>query len=323
MATERHPQHNRAFMMLVLATIYWGLTFPQIKSLLLIQARILPPGSGWFSTVYVVAPRYLLATLILIAVQGRKAFDLRRGELIQGTVIALFASAGMLFQNDGLGYTAASTSAFLTQFYAIMIPIWLALRHRRNPGWLVWISCVLVLIGVSILGHFDWRTLHFGRGEWETLVASTFFMGQILWLDKKEYAENRPEKITLVLFAIEAVIFCLLAGVTAPSLDAFAAPWRSPVWIGFTLVLTLLGTIGAYSIMNRWQPKLSATEAGLIYCIEPIFGSVMAIFLPALFSMWAAIDYPNEKATWTLVAGGGLITVANILIQLKPAQKRV
>ena len=46
--------------------------------------------------------------------------------------------------------------------------------------------------------------------------------------------------------------------------------------------------------MNTWQPKITATEAGLIYCVEPIFGSGMALFLPALFSAWAAIDYPNE-----------------------------
>jgi hypothetical protein len=40
----------------------------------------------------------------------------------------------MLLQTDGLRFTAASTSAFLTQFYAILIPVYVALRSRRNPG---------------------------------------------------------------------------------------------------------------------------------------------------------------------------------------------
>jgi hypothetical protein len=43
----------------------------------------------------------------------------------------------------------------------------------------------------------------------------------------------------------------------------------------------------------------------------------MALFLPSWFSIWAAIDYPNETATWTLLVGGGLITVANVLLQVK------
>jgi hypothetical protein len=33
------------------------------------------------------------------------------------------------------------------------------------------------------------------------------------------------------------------------------------------------------------------------------------------------INYANETATWTLLVGGGLITAANVLIQLKPAGK--
>ena len=70
--------------------------------------------------------------------------------------------------------------------------------------------------------------------------------------------------------------------------------------------------------MNAWQPKITATEAGLIYCIEPIFGSAMALVLPAIFSAWAGIHYLNETATWALLAGGGLITLANILLQVKP-----
>jgi drug/metabolite transporter (DMT)-like permease len=76
-------------------------------------------------------------------------------------------------------------------------------------------------------------------------------------------------------------------------------------------------TIGAFSIMNKWQPRITSTEAGLIYCIEPIFASVFALFLPAIFSAWAAIDYPNEHATWSLIIGGGLIKVANVLVQTR------
>ncbi|OYU99723.1 MAG: hypothetical protein CFE26_25155 [Verrucomicrobiales bacterium VVV1] len=73
--------------------------------------------------------------------------------------------------------------------------------------------------------------------------------------------------------------------------------------------------------MNAWQPKITATEAGLIYCVEPVFGSVMALVLPAIFSAWAGINYGNEVATWTLLVGGGLITAANVLIQLQPPAK--
>jgi hypothetical protein len=70
--------------------------------------------------------------------------------------------------------------------------------------------------------------------------------------------------------------------------------------------------------MNTWQPKITATEAGLIYCVEPVFGSAMSLFLPSLVSVWAGINYANETATLSLLVGGALITTANVLVQLNP-----
>jgi drug/metabolite transporter (DMT)-like permease len=174
---------------------------------------------------------------------------------------------------------------------------------------------------VAILGNFEWRTLHFGRGEWETLLASAFFVGQILGLENPRFAANRPMKVTLVMFATQALVYGALAGWLAPDIRVFWILGTSPSWVGLTLVLTVFCTLGAYSLMNTWQPKITATEAGLIYCAEPLFGSGMALFLPEIFSRWAGVDYANETTTWTLLIGGSLITLANVLIQLKPPPK--
>jgi drug/metabolite transporter (DMT)-like permease len=325
MTTSARAGHTQAILLLLLANLFWGLSFPLIKALTLLHAQLLPHAGTWFAAIYTVAPRFLLAVLILLALRPRDAWRATPREWHQGVLLGLFAAAGMLFQNDGLQFTHASTSAFLTQFYAIMIPVWIAVRSRHNPGARVWLCCGLVLAGVAVLGgfnplawHRDGGGLAFGRGEWETLLSSVFFMGQILTLERRDFAGNRPEKITFVMFATEAAIFAVLAGTTAPDAAALLAPWRSLPWLGFTLALTVFCTLGAFSLMNAWQPKITATEAGLIYCIEPIFGSAMALFLPAWLSAWAAIDYANERATWALLAGGGLITLANLILQFKP-----
>jgi drug/metabolite transporter (DMT)-like permease len=231
----------------------------------------------------------------------------------------------MLFQNDGLQFTSASTSAFLTQLYAIMIPVWVALRARRLPPAVVWASCGLVLAGVAVLGRFDWRELRLGRGELETLISSLFFMGQILWLERREFAGNRAMPVTFMMFVLEAAVFTALAGVLlaggAPHAAEMPVLFMSAPWLGFTLALTLFCTVGAFSLMNTWQPKITATEAGLIYCLEPVFASLMALVLPGLFSRWAGFAYRNESLTLNLLVGGGLITAANVLIQLKPLPK--
>jgi drug/metabolite transporter (DMT)-like permease len=311
-------ERARALAMLLLANFFWGLSFPLIKAIMLLHAKLLPHASTWFATINTVAPRFLLATLIMFALRPRDCWRATAKEWRQGIILGVFSALGMLFQNDGLQFTEASTSAFLTQLYAILIPVWIALRSGRNPGALVWTCCALVLAGVAILGRFDWHELQLGRGEIETLICSGFFMVQILTLGRSDFAGNRPERITFIMFAVEAVIFWALVPLTAPTTRAIIVPWTSPVWLAFTVVLTVLCTYGAYSLMNAWQPKITATEAGLIYCVEPIFGSAMSLFLPGIFSAVTGIDYLNESGTWTLVVGGGLITLANVLLQLNP-----
>ena len=308
--------------MLLLANLFWGLSFPTIKAMTLDLARLAPGSGSAFITAMSVAPRMLMSAAVLLVLQARDLGRTTALELKQGVQLGLFAAGGMLLQNDGLQFTAASTSAFLTQFYAILIPVYLAVRRRRNPGALVWICCALVMAGSAILGRFDWLELSLGRGELETLASSLFFMGQILTLEQPRFLGNRPERITLVLFATEALVFAVMGVATAPSAAALALPWSSAPLLLFNGLLTVFCTLGAFLLMNTWQPKISATEAGLIYCVEPIFGSLMALALPALFSRMAPISYANETLTWTLLVGGALITAANVLLQLAPRFRR-
>ena len=306
--------------MLLLANLFWGLSFPLIKAIMFAHQQVLTTPNSWFVTACTIAPRFLLGSIVLLVLLRRELRTITRLELKQGCLIGLAAGAGMLFQNDGLQFTSASVSAFLTQLYAILIPIYVAARLRRWPTGLVMISSSLVLAGVAILGRFDFQAMRLGRGEIETLISSLFFMIQILLLERKSFAVNRPLPMTLVMFVVQAIFFGGMALATASDKTDLLAPWTSTPWLTFTVFLTGFCTLGSYTIMNRWQPKITATEAGLIYCVEPLFASVMALFLPALFSRWAGFDYPNEELTWHLLVGGGLITLANVLIQLNPPQ---
>jgi hypothetical protein len=63
---------------------------------------------------------------------------------------------------------------------------------------------------------------------------------------------------------------------------------------------------------------VDATTAGIVYCTEPLFATLFALFLPAILARFHGITYANEIATTHLLIGGSLITVANLLIALKP-----
>jgi drug/metabolite transporter (DMT)-like permease len=69
--------------------------------------------------------------------------------------------------------------------------------------------------------------------------------------------------------------------------------------------------------MNTWQRKVSATEAGLIYTTEPIFAAAYALFIPAMISQMAGLQYANEQLTKQTVIGGLFVLLANAWVQWK------
>lgn len=317
-----HALHRRALVGLLLANLFWGLSFPLIKAMGHEQEQLVPGGGSWFVAVLVIASRFALGAVVLLPFAWRQLATLRAGELRQGLVLGVTLGAGLLLQVDGLQHTEASTSAFLTQFYAVMIPVVVAVRSRLAPPPLVWGCVALVLAGTAILGRFDFGALQVGRGEAETLLSSVFFMLQIFALEDARHAGNRTLAVTAVMFVSVAVVFGGLALAMAPQPADCLVPWTSGPWLGFLGLLTLFCTLGSFTLMNRWQPHITATEAGLIYSFEPVFASIMALFLPGWFSAWAGFDYANEAITWQLLAGGGLITLANVVLQLKPLARK-
>ena len=308
--------------MLIVATAFWGLSFPITKALAITQQELLSGGDSWFLASLCVVYRFALAAAILLCFTIRTLAQITRAELIQGLGLGVFAGGGILLQVDGLAHTSASTSAFLTQCSCALIPLWVAWRERRWPSPIVLLSCVLVSVGVAILADVNWRDFRLGRGEWETIAASILFAGQILILASPRYARNNTTHFSLVMFAMTALVCLPVAILTTPQTADWVRIYRSAPALGMLGILTLFCTLVGCLLMNRWQRHVTATEAGLIYCIEPVFASVLALFIPAWLSAWAAIDYANERATVSLLIGGGLITAANILIQWPALSRR-
>jgi drug/metabolite transporter (DMT)-like permease len=307
--------HGQAVRTLVFCTGLWAVSFPVMKALELEQHKLLPEAGSWFFTSLDVMNRFGAAGLVLLLFNLSRLKTLSRRETEQGVALAFFGVAGILFQMDGLAYTLASTSAFLTQGYCVFIPLWALLIHRRRPSLKIFLSTVLVVIGVAVLADVNVHSFQPGRGEVETLVGSLMFTGQILLLENPRYTANRTGNFSTVMFLTMSLLCLPLVCVTAPDV---ASVWRacSTPTAGVLLgVLVVFCTVFAYTLMNRWQRHVTATEAGLIYCIEPVGASVLALFLPGWLSRWSGLDYANEEITVRLLIGGGLITLANVLLQ--------
>ena len=315
------PHHAKAVRLLATATVFWGLSFPIMKSIGALQTHLLPEASTWFTTSLVVIARFGISAVLIGFVAARTLSKLTPLEFYQGAGLGFFGGIGLIFQMDGLNYTSASTSAFLTQSYCFIIPVVVALRERHSPTLRVVFCTILMMIGIAILTQLKPHDLHLGRGEIETLIGSLVFTGQILWLERPIFAHNNVNHFSFVMFVITAIMAVPCAFFTMRQSSDIGRAFDSPSVIILVLVLVLFCTMTAYMMMNRWQPHVTATEAGLLYGIEPVCASIFALFLPSYISRLTGINYPNERLTLHLFIGGTIIVVANIFLQLKPPAK--
>jgi drug/metabolite transporter (DMT)-like permease len=312
-------QRGRAILMLVLGCALWGFSFPGGKVFMLALEQALPGRDSWVFSSLTIGGRFALGALILWLFHPHAWSKTTASEWRQGLGLGVAGGLGMLVQSDGLIYTEASTSAFLTQFTAVLVPIYVLLRDRRPPPPLTLFCIMLVMVGVAILGRFDWRALRLGRGELETLISTVFFTGQILWLEKPIFRGNHTGRVTLVMFAVVAAVNApvFLLHAHSPA-DAFAVFTSVPVFALFAGA-AILCSLFAFLIMNRWQPKVDATTAGIVYCTEPLFATAFALVLPSILSVAVGIaQMANETITAHLLIGGTLITLANVLIAWNP-----
>jgi drug/metabolite transporter (DMT)-like permease len=303
---------------LIVACALWGVSFPLLKALNLEQSARMPGVSSWFLASWLQCARFGLGAVMLLPFLFGRARPTPR-EIRQGLVIALWGGIGMWLQADALAYTAASTSAFLTQAYCLFLPLWACVRLKRAPSKRIVVAVLMVVLGGGVLSGLRLDSLRLGRGEVETLCAALLFSVQILALENPRYVGNRGLSVSFVMFLGITLLFVPITAMAAPSLTDCVTAGASVAAGVIIAVLALFCSVGAYLLMNIWQPRVSAMEAGLIYTIEPVFTALYVLFLPAMLACLIGQKYANESLTGTLVVGGALILSANVLMQWKLA----
>jgi drug/metabolite transporter (DMT)-like permease len=327
---ETNALRRKAVFQLILATAAWGISFPLFKMLFDVQKSHVPGAESFFLAAHAIGSRALGAAAFFLILRPRLLSGLTRKEWRQGVLLGLFGGAGLIFQADGMNYTSASVSAFLTQFYCVLLPIWACLRHRSWLSFRLLVATLLVVGGISILsglvkvenGTVEIQSFFLGRGEIETLIAAGFFTVQILLLERPAWKANRMIPVSVLMFFGFALCSLPVVLITKPSWSAITGVYQNHQDFLIMGAIILFCTVYAYTAMNRWQPHVTATEGGLIYCLEPVFTALYALFLPGLLAVWTGVPYANEVMTATTLAGGGLITAANIVLQLPQRRQK-
>lgn len=291
--------HFLAVGAMATAAIIWGSAFPATKYLQEAGLRVNALLALRFSL-------GALALLILTLARGSrwKAADVRDG-LVAGVVLASL----FWLQTEGLQSTSTTKNAFITGLYVIFTPM-VALGFGERPKAAHGLAVLIAAVGLVGLVFKPGES--FGgwtRGDTLTLW-NAILIGLHIVLIGKFSRRADAWVLTFTQVAVVAIVCTLMA--LAPTEGGFRASHGLGLpgtWIGL-LWLGLAATGLTMFLQARFQPWLTATEAGIIFSLEPVVATLLAV------SGW--IPGVKDHLVARQWAGAALIVAAALVAELGP-----
>lgn len=278
------------------ACALWGTSFVVVGSLV-----------SQVSPAQVLVVRFFLATLLL------GAFSLHRWpehdpRLLRGGVtLGLWLTAGFVLLTLGQVYTSPARAAFICGFNVVVPSLIVCAANRRLPGQRVLLSTLLVCLGVGVLGFP-------GPGGWLNIgdllaAASALAFGGHVYYTGRYAQYSRPDLLTVLQIAVAAAccVLIALAGYAALHIPGGSPAWASALvgqpwrWslpiLGAIIYLAAFPTVASYFLLTRSQRTISASRAGILLALEPLFATLLSV------------TFGYDAITAPLLIGGLMVTI--------------
>ncbi|WP_155286269.1 DMT family transporter [Lacticaseibacillus zhaodongensis] len=230
----------------------------------------------------------------------RQILRMNKSEFKIGLTAGIINLIAYQLQTAGIMYTTPGNNAFLTATYVVFVPFIMWLLTRETPSPKDYLAITLCIIGMCVLTNIFGGNFGFHTGDILVIVSAIFYAIQIVYFGR-EAATVNPWCIAFMLGAIQGA-GGLLWSLLTESPHYAAINWSAA--IGPVIILGVLSSFGAQTLQLIGQKFTDPTAAGLIMMTESVFGSLFSV----LFGF--------EELTISLVAGGGLILLAILLMQI-------
>ncbi len=273
-----------ASVALVGITAVWGYTF------LVVQDAV-----AQMPVMDFLAWRFLVATVVMIALRPTCLRGVTRLELLRGIGLGAILGLGYITQTYGLRYTSAAISGFITGMFVVLTPVmsWVLLRRKTNRN--TWLVVALATVGLALLSLNGWSV---GIGELLTLGCAVFFAIHIVGLGEWS-SQYDPYAFALLQIGAVAVI-SLIAAIPG----GIAMPPGPGVW-AVVVITGVVATAVAFVVQTWAQSLVSATRAAVVMTMEPVFAGLFAVVIGG-----------NQLTPRTL-GGAACVLAAMLIINLK------
>ncbi|MGI6156197.1 MAG: DMT family transporter [Enterococcus lemanii] len=276
---------------LFLVAIIWGTGF--VASSLALET--LTPNE-------ILVIRFSLAFVVLLVMNGSRLKQIKKSDMLKGSLVGLFLYLGFYFQTVGLQYTTPSKNAFLTAVNIVIVPFFALIVLREKLSYKSFVGAGVTLLGIGFIS-LESGFQQMNRGDLLTLVCAFFFALQIFSTDVFA-KEIKTWSLMLAQMGTASLLAWLSFFFSRDSFALFGQVDFTVTSLYPVLYLGLISTLLAYFLQTWAQKKTTSTETAVILSTEAFFG------------MLASVLILNEQITSTLLIGALLIFAGIIIVEV-------
>jgi drug/metabolite transporter (DMT)-like permease len=277
----------RADFFLFIVALIWGATFPLTTAAL-----------NEISPYLLVTFRFGFAALFLLIWVFPKLKHTDTKVLFSGMILGCLNAGVYLLQTTGMRHVDADTAAFIASMGVVFVPLISPFLKLNKVKRIEIAGTLICLVGLYVLTGADFK--HFTFDELLILLAGFFWAASVCYVQKVT-----PKIKQLDLLAFYQIVFILPTAAALSTIDYHLGP-ISPILVITILYTSLLATVAVFLIQVRYQKETTATHAAIIYSLEPVLASFIAIYVN------------DEALTTRVIYGGGIILASIFMIELIP-----
>ena len=296
---------QKATIALFLVTIVWGWTFVWLKNALdASSTNTIGNQTNLVATLFVTL-RFGIAVLLFFLIFPSIRKEIRGFQVwYDGMILALLMTGAFVFQMIGLAGISPAVSAFLTSLYVLFTALILAWHSGKLQSRALLIGVVLATFGAGyIQGPPE---LHYDIAEWLTILCALMVAGHIIATDIVTKRVS-PIGVTFTSIALSSLMCILLFDVflflDIGKIDMIGLITERD-FLYPLLLSSVFGTFGALCIVNYFQKYLDPVRAAILYSLEPVWATLLAI------------TFDMTEITFWLILGGSSLLIGNLVAEL-------
>ena len=277
-------------LLLVLVTLFWGLSYIWVK-------RITDAGMNVNAFASI---RYIIATGCMLPLTMRELKTATKTDWKNGFIIGGLLYGALFFQTTGLNYTTPASSAFITTAYVVMVPFVMWVLMKKKPEKQILLAILICVVGLYFLNMQPGQGLTLNFGNLLTLVCALCWALQVTYVSVA--GQQTGTKLLAFLPLITGAIFATAASLCTGAYSGLAEVLPQ-VWV-YVVLCALMPSVACGLLQAYVQKYLDPASAAVIYTLESVITCVVSVLMGF------------EHLSVRLVLGGGLIIGAVLLAQL-------